>query len=116
MPGYSRVHAQVRSDGAVDPELQVRITLFPYDVGGWAIPSGSAVDLGNPVLAWGCAATGCRGEFELAAWIADHQLELLGDRTVTVDWTIAVDVPLRVGEDDVSPDSLELVPVARVGP
>ena len=116
MPGYSRVHAQVRADGAVDPELQVRITLFPYDVGAWAIPSGDAVDLGNPVLASGCTATACRGEFELGAWIADHQLESLGDRTVTVDWTIAVDVPLRVRQDDVSPDSLELVPVARVGP
>jgi hypothetical protein len=115
MPGYSRVHAQVRADGAVDPELQVRITLFPYDVGAWVDPSGGAVDLGNPVLASGCTATGCRGEFELGAWIADHQLESLGDRTVTVDWTIAVDVPLRARQDDVSPDSLELVPVARVG-
>ncbi len=100
----------------MDPALQVRITLFPYDVGAWADPSGGVVDLGNPVLASGCTDTGCRGEFELGTWIADHQLEALVDRTVTVDWTIAVDVPLRAGQDDVSPDSLQLVPVARVGP
>jgi hypothetical protein len=116
MPGYSRVHAEVRADGAVDPALQVRITLFPYDVGAWADPSGGVVDLGNPVLAYGCTDTGCRGEFELGAWIADHQLEALADRTVTIDWTIAVDVPLLAGQDDVSPDSLQLVPVARIGP